>query len=623
MNRKNKKRIAVLLIIILACSIMAMVLQTDFGRVRVRDITLETSQQQQLHALVFSPKYASANNKVPVIITMHSGFYTAEFQDAVSIELSRRGVCVIAIDAYSHGFSSNVPINLVTSEVEEGCGIVPMVEYVTSGILDFIDTDRVGIMGHSMGGRSVKATLIHYGQLYDQAVEAAKAGDTDGGTEVTEQELRRAQESFKINAAFAAGITPGLMAKNWGSVHCNTGIQYGQFEEGGYANSTGNAILLGATDEALAMVHSVDQSVMSVDEGKFYGNVNEGTLRVLYQPKVTHLLGPIAPSATEDVISFWMRVWDLDSHLTPENQVYLIKEIFNLGAMIALISLIVPFGDMLLACPIFASHRVSRFPGGRTISRKAFGVGAVAGMIIMVLAAILTEFIDRKGFIFHATPFENTRIFPANGMNIAITWLFVLAIWNFVWYFLRDKSLHSFKGTKLETNVVWRAMLFSVFIIGLLYAIVWFCKWMFNTDFRFWTQYIKSFNNEKLLYFIQYFPFYFLFFLSNSVVSNSFDTIERYSEKKTVFFLALNNILGWAVLIIAQYGKLFITGSVLWSDWNAISVIFFLGWQMFLAPYLLRSFYQMTGTNWAGAFTVSGLYTMIGITGTTIQSAML
>ena len=620
MKEKNKKRIVVALAVILVCSVMAMILQTDFGRVRIRDITLETSQQQQLHALAFSPKNASANNKIPVIITMHSGFYTAEFQDAASIELSRRGVCVIAIDAYSHGFSSNVPVNLVTSEMEEGCGIIPMVEYAASGILDFVDTDRIGVMGHSMGGRSVRATLMHYGELYDQAMEAAAREDSEKGAEITENELALAQKSYKINAALATGITPGLMAENWDLVHCNTGIVYGQLEEGGYANSTGNARLLGATDEALAMVHSVDESVSSVEEGRFYGDLEEGTLRVLSQPKVTHLMGPTAPSATEDAIRYWTKVWALDSHLTPEDQVYLIKELFNLGAMAALLSLVVPFGDMLLSCPLFTPLRASGLPGGRAMSRKKYHTGAVLGMAVSVLAGMLTELIDRKGWIFHATPFENARIFPANGMNIAITWLFILTVWNFIWYYFCSRPLKSPEGGKKE---IWRSILLAVFTVGLVYGVVWFCKWMFNTDFRFWTQCIKSFNNEKLLYFLQYFPFFFLFLLSLSMAVNSFDTIEGCSEERTLHLLALGGLLGWAILELAQYGKLFLTGSVLWTDWNAISVIFFLGWQLFLAPYFLRGFYRLTGKNWAGALTVSGLYTMIGITGTTIQSAML
>jgi len=621
MSIRNKKCLAVALVVILVCSIMASILQTDFGTVRIRDITLETSSQQQLHALVFSPRYASAYKKVPVVITMHSGFYTAEFQDAASIELSKRGICVIAIDAYSHGFSSNVPVNLVTSEMGEGCGIVSMVEYVASGVMDFVDTDHIGIMGHSMGGRSVRATLMHYGQIYDSMLAEAALETSDGGTKITESELAAAKKSYKIDAALATGVTPGLFANNWNLVHCNTGIIYGSFEEGGYSNSTGNANVLGSTSEALTMVHTVDESVTSVANGKFYGSIADGTLRVLYQPAVTHLMGPTSPAMTEDVISFFKQVWNIDTHLMPDNQSFFAKELFNLGAMVALFCLIIPFGDMLLSCPGFAVLRAEPATEKKVIRKKEFLLMVLCSGFVAILAGILDEYIDRNGLIFKATPFANAKIFPCNGMNIAIIWLTCMAIWYLVWCRISGAKLCSCEKDK--SGNIWKTILLPVCIVGLFYGVVWFCKWMFNTDFRFWTQCVKTFNNEKLVYFIQYLPFFFLFAMAYSIYTNSFDVIEGCTEERTTTLIAIGGLAGWLVLELAQYGKLFATGSVLFTDWNAISIIFFLGWQVFLAPYYLRTFYRMTGKHWAGALTLSAIYTMIGITGTTIQSAML
>ena len=108
MKTKWKKQMCIALILILIGRLAAMALQTDFGKVTVKDINVLTDDQQYMHALAFIPKEASKDNKVPCVITSHGWLNSGEVQDAASIELSRRGIMVIAMDAYSHGLSSNV-----------------------------------------------------------------------------------------------------------------------------------------------------------------------------------------------------------------------------------------------------------------------------------------------------------------------------------------------------------------------------------------------------------------------------------------------------------------------------------------------------------------------------------
>ena len=90
---KNRKRIlCIALILILIGSIGAAVLQTDFGKVTIKDVYIPTGDQQYMHALAFIPKQASEDNKLPCVITSHGWLNSAEVQDAASIELSRRGI---------------------------------------------------------------------------------------------------------------------------------------------------------------------------------------------------------------------------------------------------------------------------------------------------------------------------------------------------------------------------------------------------------------------------------------------------------------------------------------------------------------------------------------------------
>lgn len=181
MEKKHIRRLYLALVIILLANLMACGLQTGFGKVRVQDMYLTTDQQQNLHALAFIPRNASAENKLPCIIAGHGGFHSAEMQDAACIELSRRGFVVIAIDMYSHGMSSNVPVSVVASESEVGLGMADMVEYVAQGNMDFVDTERIGVIGHSMGARSIVALMKNYSAAYDAAIAAAQDPDSAGG----------------------------------------------------------------------------------------------------------------------------------------------------------------------------------------------------------------------------------------------------------------------------------------------------------------------------------------------------------------------------------------------------------------------------------------------------------
>ncbi|MEG2382196.1 MAG: hypothetical protein RSB39_01320 [Oscillospiraceae bacterium] len=634
-NRPKSVRVlCIALILILIGSIGAMLLQTNGYSVKVQDITLVTESQQTLHALAFIPKTATADNKVPVVITSHGWLNSAEVQDAASIELARRGIMVIAMDAYNHGLSSSVLDDQITSSDETGQGMFALVEYAASGIMDFVDTDRIGVMGHSMGGRAAKNTAIHFSNLYNEAIAAAEAADSDGGAEITAAEQAYADSQMKICAALPTGQSPGSLA-DWSAIRCNMGFLYGLLEEGGYGSSTGTANLIGSSTEALSMVNSVDPSVTSVEEGKFYGNKDDGTLRVLYQPNVTHPLIHFNPASTSDVIEFFTYCFDVETTLGTGNQIFLIKECFNLVAMIGLFMLLVPLCSLLLRIPAFADlkgvegPRVPALDGKR---KKVFWIGWILGGVAsFVTAVIATVAVPSLGSTAHGFSMVNWTFFASPTMNTVAVWTLLSAIWSYIWFFInykKDKAAgirgEETIGLKITGKQFWKSVALAATIIGLVYIVVWFCKWAFNTDFRFWTPAVKTFDVAHLFYFIQYLPIFFAFYLVNSLMVNGACRFEGMNEKKNLFILAIGNILGLTLLWALQYGKLLITGTVIWgAGWINVLVIAFCVWQLFLAPYFLRAFYKLTGKNWVGALVVSGMYVLCGIMNTAVHSTIL
>lgn len=128
----------------------------DFGKVRTMNISIVTDHQQQLNATLYIPQNASAENKVPLVITSSGWEDAGESWSYVATELSRRGIAVANMEPYSHGtsgmFYQKGEMALYTNMYSDGMGMVALTDYLTSGILDFIDTDKVGVTGLSMGG---------------------------------------------------------------------------------------------------------------------------------------------------------------------------------------------------------------------------------------------------------------------------------------------------------------------------------------------------------------------------------------------------------------------------------------------------------------------------------------
>lgn len=620
-------------------SIGAWMLQTSFFSVRVEDIHLPTNHQQTLHAIAYIPKSASAENKAPVVIVCHGWSDSAEKMDASCIELSRRGIVVISMDAYGHGLSSNIA-GLMPSSGIDGLGMVPLVDYCASGILDYVDTDRIGLMGYSMGGSALGGAMVHYGELYTAAYEQAQSAASDGGSTVTEAEQAYCDSLYPVNAILATANLDATVTRCFDTLHVNFGAVKGTHEETKAAvqageiegRPEGNDIVHFQT--ALGLLKTIDPEATDVRVNTYYGDKADGTLRVFYEPVTTHPLLVLFPNATTRIIEYWTYVWDIDTPLEAGNQIYLIKELLNLAALIGLLLMIMPVGELLLSVPCFSSLCGAEGPKVPAIQGKQknmFWIGIALNAGISYLTIIIT-------FKLYGTPlymklFPNSMIagshtFSATGVSVIWVWMLLNTIWLAVWFwvnYFRDKKA----GLRTPEMIGWtiggaeflKTLAFAACVFGAIYAIVGFAKWAFNTDFRFWAVAFKVFNVGKLWTWLVYFPLFFLFYLMNSLFVNGALRVENMSEKKSLLLAAASNALGVFVMIVIQYGCVAATGHVFYnSDWICAYWIGLCIWQLFIAPYYLRFFYKRTGKNWAGALIISSLYTMCAVGNTVISN---
>ena len=94
------------LLILLLSSFIASMIQSSWGDVDVQSIKLPTQNGQWVVADLFKPYSATSADPAPAIIVIPGFQRSKETLSNISIELSRRGIVVIAIDPYAQGGSS-------------------------------------------------------------------------------------------------------------------------------------------------------------------------------------------------------------------------------------------------------------------------------------------------------------------------------------------------------------------------------------------------------------------------------------------------------------------------------------------------------------------------------------
>ena len=93
------------LLLILVGGFVAYRVQTDGGKIAIRDVRFMGSNNIMMSGLLYIPKGVDAKNKAPGILAVHGYINSRETQDGFAIEFARRGYVVLALDQTGHGYS--------------------------------------------------------------------------------------------------------------------------------------------------------------------------------------------------------------------------------------------------------------------------------------------------------------------------------------------------------------------------------------------------------------------------------------------------------------------------------------------------------------------------------------
>ena len=102
----------------------------------------------------------------------------------------------------------------------------------------------------------------------------------------------------------------------------------------------------------------------AVEPGKVYGDIADGTARVLYTPDMTHPAEHISHEAIGDSLDWFGKTLQGGTPRPPEDQIWFRKEIGTLVALIGFVALMIGVFDGLLEAPMFSHLRLPAVADG-------------------------------------------------------------------------------------------------------------------------------------------------------------------------------------------------------------------------------------------------------------------
>ena len=174
-------------------------------------------------------------------------------------------------------------------------------------------------------------------------------------------------------------------------------------------------------------------------------------------------------------------------------------------------------------------------------------------------------------------------------------------------------------GARISRGELLRTLLLVLNLFGIYYLLLNALYWLFHVDYRFLFMGVRAFRPVELALLAVYAPFFFLFFLSNSLRVNGAMRSEGQREWQGMLIGGIGNSLGLLLIVVVQYVTFWWTGTVYWTDgWLYVNLLFAVVPMMFVLPYFNRYFFRMTGRIYLGPMVTCLVFIMILLTNTVV-----
>ena len=552
-------------VLLLISMVGASLVQTSGGGVDMRRIVFETNLTYPFERIsghitgwLFVPDTATFDNPAPAVVVTHGMFNNRAMQDLNFVELSRRGFVVFAMDMLSHGDSSLAP---------SGAAVQRSMDQAVQMIarLNYVDSTRIGITGHSMGGMASNNAVILDNERVDEfgaepLIRAVLINSANGVWSQTVDDQRVLGSIYRNRHV-------GIIAPVYEEFFMMYQVAPDVWTSPVDFMQSGNA----QTFLNFGMEPPAGQ--MRTD-GNMYRQTIDGVsaIRVIYNPPIIHPWAHFSQRATYATIEFFEEALGAPNPISPSNQVWQWKVVFNTIGLVGIFMFLVNFVILMVYTKFFSSLRAEAEPQpGKTDKLGKiwyFGLMAVSA----AFATLIYLPVLRETGAFPSTN-EGTWM-QTQGYGIAswavLNGLMGLVLMALFYFFHGRKTGFSLKekGVLIGPKTLCKTLVLVVLSLTAFFGILFAADYFFMVDFRIWTVALRPFTAIRLLgAFFPFMLFFVVYFVVNSISATSFG-YNDIGRKKWVNMLIFSvaNVLPAIILLSMQYISFVATGWLFFGD---------------------------------------------------------
>jgi len=602
-----------LLAILFLSSLFASQIQSNFGKTNISLERLDTGDGQYIYYDLYKPETATELTKAPFIAIIPGFQRSKEALSNVAIELSRRGHVVGLIDPYAQGLSSSSKSRIAATT--QGYGMFALIEHIHgSDDYLYINKNLLGSTGHSMGGNAAIRGADYFGK----------------------DAIKNDEESI-LHSIYISGYVLTLRDEILKNARSNIGVSYALYDEGAFRNELKgwDAADMRIAPESLRTVNSIfaeNEKLEKVELNKMYGNIDNRTARIIFNEALLHPFQPYNKEAMANQLYYFDEVFNSPIKKDSYDQMWQFKEFLTLLNMVVSFLLLIPLTKNLLKISFF-SIIVKKVPEPLPVQNRKSKIIFWSLISFSALVACVTfiPMVEVAKYLFPEAATRNlTWFFPQRMNNSVMLWALLNGTLGLILFFLSYYMFGKKHGAKqnswglgITLNELFRTVILALSIFVIYYLILYVIYALFHIDYRFWFMGVRVFQPEMLLVLAMYFPFFFVFFFSNSLRVNGAMRFSGQSENVSRLIGGLANSGGLILIIIIQYVVFWWTGTVYWTtNWLSVNLLFGIVPIMFILPYFNRIFFQITGRVYLGPLVTCLIFIMILSTNTVVYLSL-
>lgn len=588
------------LAICLVSFIGASIVQTNFGKTEITELTFEGASGHTMNALLLVPENATPATPAPAIVCSHGWYNNKEMQDLNYVEYARRGYVVLSISMYGHGDSDDLPNGDWWKDESYANGMYDAVIMISQ--LPYVDASRIGVTGHSNG-----ALASRYAMLLDNKAEKPLIAAA----------LLVSNDSVYYDAD--NNFANPFGSRDVGIVAC----QYDEFfhrvpQEDGTRSAprdyihqkTAQSFLNFGVDPAgLEELKSYEYYTQDID--------GEEAIRVIYNPAIIHPMAHWTTSTVASSVEFFDKAFGEPIKLDSNDQIWVWKAVFNGIGVVGFFLFLGSFAIVLSGTKFFSAVKaekeptIAAYPGDKVGKAWYWGGMGIATIFSVLCYTFIYSWCNanRPAFFNQAPPYFI-------GMWSLLCGLFILIIMALSYNFYGKKH-----GVNLRENgaLIGGCRLLKSLLLGVVVAcagvtIVYFGEFFFKADFRIFCITIRASEPAKFIPTLKYLIFFLVYYVAMSISVNSFNYVGKKSWGNTLIQMG-SVALSPFIMICAQYHHFHTTGYLLTETLGVggsitgiwlFPVLFFLP----VGALLSRMIYKKTGNPYIGGVIMAIVVTL-------------